>query len=101
MPAKPKAKKSKAIKASVRPNAKFATMRDPALGCREYKYIVEIDDVVTVVNKTLKRIHRRDGVKYFKRAAGYVLGDVAFSIEHLASRKTLRRELNALRADVG
>jgi hypothetical protein len=64
------------------------TTRDRAVGGgREFKYIVELDDLQQVIAKTLDRIHKRDGVKIFKETASYLLKDVAVSIEVRAGRK--------------
>jgi len=70
MPAKPKAKRP----ASPYLRRGLVTARDPFLGCREAKYILDIDDLETEMVTTLRRIRDRDGKKWFKEGALFPKG---------------------------
>jgi hypothetical protein len=50
----------------------LATCIDPANGCREAKYIIDITDIDEAISKTLNRIRDRDGEKWFKEGAAYL-----------------------------
>jgi hypothetical protein len=73
----------------------LATVREPA-GHRELKYIVELDELETAISKTLDRIRKRDGMKYFKEAAVDLLRDVACDIHFRTRRKGLRQAMAKL-----
>jgi|SRR5260221_10412959 hypothetical protein len=65
----------------------LATVRDPDLGGRELRYIVEFDELEQAIWKTLDRIRKRDGLKIFKEVADRIVGSVAVTIENSKKRE--------------
>jgi hypothetical protein len=65
MPAKTKTKRD------VSPHARghLVTARDPILGGREAKYILDITDLDDAIMTTLHKIRERDGTKWCKEGA--------------------------------
>jgi hypothetical protein len=60
MPAKPRSTK------------RLATARDPVIGGRETRYVLDITDLEHELMTTLRKIKRRDGVKVFKEGAAWL-----------------------------
>jgi hypothetical protein len=78
----------------------LATDRDPTKrGRREPKYIGEYYELEEAIEKTLGRIHARDGAKIFKEVSDLLLSIIATEIEHRTGPKGLRRAMRELKDD--
>ncbi len=49
-----------------------ATARDPVLGGRELRHVIDVTDVEAEMLKALNRIRARDGAKVFRKKRGMV-----------------------------
>ena len=56
-------------------------VRDPVLGGRELKYVIEFDNLEQTIRKTLDRIRKRDGIKIFKEVADRLISGISMSLE--------------------
>lgn len=69
MPAKPKTKRTAKVG---RP--RLATARDPILGGRELRSVLDITDLEDAMMTTLRRIKDRDGKKVFRESSVWLRG---------------------------
>jgi hypothetical protein len=54
--------------------SRLAMARDPILGGRELRYVLDITDVEDAMLTTLCRIKARDGAKVFRKSAAWLRG---------------------------
>jgi hypothetical protein len=69
MLAKPKTKRTAKVG-----RRRLATARDPVLGGREARYILDITDLEDAMMTTLRRIKDRDGTKVFRESSLWLRG---------------------------
>ena len=69
MPAKSKTKRTAKVG-----KRRLATVRDPVLGGREAKYILDITDLEDAMMTTLRRIRARDGARVFRKSSAWLRG---------------------------
>jgi hypothetical protein len=72
----------------------LAKMRPNDHGFRELRYTEERLDLVEAIEKTLRGIRERDGMKYFNEVAVDLLAEIAWEIRDKSGRRGLRRALH-------
>jgi hypothetical protein len=63
-------------------------------GWHELKYQDEEADLVDAIEKTLRGIRDRDGMKFYREVAQRLLENIAINVEAHGGPKALRRELD-------